>query len=71
MIFDGGGTFATVRAPEWDGDRLVLEGDAQSTNGVVRVRETITDHVRPVRGGLAGIDGEWVVYSVETVTRAS
>jgi hypothetical protein len=73
VIFDGGGTFATVRAPAWDGDRLVLEGDAQSANGVVRVRETITritsDRFEAVWAAYR--DGEWVVYSVETVTRAS
>jgi hypothetical protein len=71
VIFDGGGTFATVRARAWDGDRLVLEGDAHSTNGVVRVRETITritnDRFEAVWAAYR--DGEWEVYSVETVTR--
>ena len=73
VIFDGGGTFATVRGPAWEGDRLVLEGDARSTGGVARVRETITriaaDRFEAVWAAYR--DGAWAVYSVETVTRGS
>ena len=73
VIFDASGAFATVRARAWDGDRLVLEGDALSDNGAVRVRETITrisanrfDAVWEAR-----LNDEWVVYAIETVTRQS
>src|ERR1051326_7923245 len=30
VIFDGSGTFATVRSQGWTGDKLVLEGEARS-----------------------------------------
>ena len=71
VTFDGAGTFATVRSPGWRGDRLVLEGEARSKGGVIRVRETI------VRQGPrrfeatweAHRDGEWLAYAIETVTR--
>ena len=73
VIFDASGAFATVRARAWNGDRLVLEGDALSDNGVVRVRETITrisaDRFEAVWE--AHLNGEWVVYAIETVTRQS
>lgn len=73
VIFDGSGAFATVRARAWDGDRLVLEGDALSANGTLRVRETITrisaDRFEAVWE--AYVNGEWAVYAIETVTRDS
>jgi hypothetical protein len=40
-IFDGSGTYAVVRSRGWTGGTLILEGDALSTGGSVRVRETI------------------------------
>jgi hypothetical protein len=42
MIFDSQGLQGTVRSSGWAGDVLVLEGDARTPGGVVRVRETIT-----------------------------
>jgi hypothetical protein len=71
VIFDGGGTFATVRSPGWAGDRLVLEGEARSKGGTVRVRETIS-RVSPQRFEAvweAYRDGAWSAYAVETATR--
>ncbi|HEX8642124.1 MAG TPA: hypothetical protein VF704_13350 [Allosphingosinicella sp.] len=71
IIFDGSGTYAVVRSPGWQGARLVLEGDARSAGGVVRVRETI------IRLGddeftatwEAYRNRAWSPYSVERVTR--
>lgn len=71
VIFDGSGTFATVRSPGWSGDKLVLEGEARSTGGTVRVRETIS-RVSPQRFEAvweAYRNGGWTTYAVETVTR--
>ena len=72
IIFNRDGTHAIVRAPGgWQGDRLVLEGDARSAGGVVRVRETITrlgaDEF--VATWEAYRNGAWSAYSVERVTR--
>lgn len=71
VIFDGAGAFAIVRAAGWEGDVLVFEGEAFSAGGSVRVRETITrisaDRFDAVWGALR--DGDWAVYSTETVTR--
>jgi hypothetical protein len=71
VIFDGSGTYATVRSPGWAGDRLVLEGEARSPNGVVRVRETITRLTAQRFEAVweAYRDGKWVPYALETVTR--
>jgi hypothetical protein len=70
-VFDSSGAFGVVRAPGWQGDRLVLEGDVRSPGGVVRVRETITrlgpDRFRAVWE--AQRNGAWSVYSVEELTR--
>lgn len=71
VIFDGSGTFATVRSSGWAGDMLVLEGEARSKGGIVRVRETIS-RVSPQRFEAiweAYRDGAWSAYAVETVTR--
>jgi hypothetical protein len=71
VIFDGSGTFATVRSPGWAGDRLVLEGEARSKGGTVRVRETIS-RVSPQRFEAvweAYRNGAWSTYAVETVMR--
>jgi hypothetical protein len=73
VIFDGGGTFATVRSRGWAGDKLVLEGEARSKGGTVRVRETIS-RVSPQRFEAvweAYRNGAWSAYVVETVTRRS
>lgn len=73
VIFDGGGTFATVRSQGWAGEKLVLEGEARSKGGTVRVRETIS-RVSSERFEAiweAHRDGAWSVYAVETVTRRS
>jgi hypothetical protein len=72
VIFDGGGAFATVRSPGWAGDKLVLEGEARSKGGTVRVRETIS-RISPQRFEAvweAYRNGAWSAYAVETVTRA-
>ena len=71
VIFDGSGTFATVRSPGWADDRLVLEGEARSKGGTVRVRETIS-RVSPQRFEAvweAYRNGAWSTYAVETVMR--
>lgn len=71
VIFDGSGTFATVRSPGWSGDKLVLEGEARSKAGTVRVRETIS-RVSAQRFEAvweAYRNGAWSAYAVETVTR--
>jgi hypothetical protein len=73
VVFDASGAFATVRAPGWDGARLVLEGEVRSPGGTVRVRESITrlgpDCFRAVWE--AERDGKWTTYSVEEATRRS
>ena len=71
VIFDGGGTLATVRSPGWAGDKLVLEGEARSKGGTVRVRETITrvSSQRFEAVWEAYRNGVWSTYAVETVTR--
>jgi hypothetical protein len=71
IIFAGGGTYAVVRSPGWQGAKLVLEGDARSPGGVVRVRETIERQSddRFVATWEAYRNGSWSAYSVERVTR--
>ena len=71
IIFDAGGTYAIVRSPGWQGERLVLEGDARSAGGVVRVRETITRLSADsfLATWEAYRQGAWSAYSVERVTR--
>src|SRR4051812_42649401 len=71
VIFDGGGTWATVRSQGWVGDKLVLEGEARSKGGTVRVRETIS-RVSPERFEAvweAYRGGAWSAYALESVTR--
>jgi hypothetical protein len=71
-IFDSAQTMGTVRSPGWSGDVLVLEGDAASTEGTVRVRETITrrgpDELHAVWEAKSG--ETWSAYSIETLRRA-
>jgi hypothetical protein len=71
IIFAGSGTYAIVRSPGWQGERLVLEGDARSSGGVVRVRETITrlGENEFVATWEAYRNGAWSPYSVERATR--
>ncbi|CAN7584554.1 hypothetical protein LJR219_004326 [Phenylobacterium sp. LjRoot219] len=71
VIFDGSGTFATVRSRGWTGDKLVLEGEARSKGGTVRVRETIS-RLSPQQFDAvweAHRNGVWSAYAVETVIR--
>jgi hypothetical protein len=73
VVFDGSGTMATVRSPGWSGDKLVLEGEARSMGGKVRVRETIS-RVSPQRFEAvweAYRNGAWSAYAIESVTRRS
>ena len=72
IIFDTSGTYAVVRSPGWRGDTLVLEGDARSMRGPLRVRETIrrlsADRFRATWDALR--HGKWSTYAIETATRA-
>lgn len=70
-IFDSQNTFGTVRSRGWNGDVLVLEGDAMTAQGTTTVRETITrkgaDEFHAV---WEAKDGEtWSAYSLETLRR--
>jgi hypothetical protein len=71
-IFDMSGTYAVVRSPGWRGDTLVLEGDARSTHGSLRVRESIqrlsADRFKATWQALRA--GKWSTYAIETATRA-
>jgi hypothetical protein len=72
VVFDSSGTYAIVRSPGWKKDgTLVLEGDARSTNGIVRVRETIrrisADEFHATWE--AEREGSWRAYSVERAKR--
>lgn len=71
IIFDATGTYAVVKSTGWKDGKLVLEGDARSAGGVVRVRETITrlGDDRFVATWEAYRNGVWSAYSVERVTR--
>lgn len=70
-ITDSAGTFGTVRSKGWNGDVLVLEGEAATTTGRATVRETITrrgpDAFDAVWESLA--EGQWTPYSVEHLRR--
>jgi hypothetical protein len=70
-VFDVSGTYAVVRSRGWQGDTLVLDGDARSAGGSMRVRETIrrlSDHkFKATWEALRG--GKWSAYAVETATR--
>ena len=70
-IFDASGTYAVVRSPGWAGETLVLNGDARSSGGTMRVRETIlrltANEFRATWEALRG--GKWSVYAIETATR--
>ena len=70
-IFDASGTYAVVRSPGWAGETLVLNGDARSSGGTMRVRETIrrltANEFKATWEALRG--GKWSVYAIETATR--
>ena len=71
FIFDSSGAYGVVRAPGWDGDRLVLTGEAHAKSGPTKVRETITRH-GPERFDAvweALVDGAWKPYSIEQARR--
>lgn len=71
FVFDSSGAYGIVRSRGWEGDRLVLEGEAQSRGGPTKVRETITrvgpDQFHAVWEALQ--DGSWKAYSIKQVTR--
>lgn len=70
-VFDVSGTHAVVRSTGSESDVLVLEGDATSPGGSMRVRETIRSLSKnkfearweALRGGT------WSTYALETATR--
>ena len=70
-IFDRSGTYAVVRSSGWKGDTLVLEGDAHSAGGTMRVRETIRrvneNEFKATWEALRG--GNWSAYAIETAKR--
>jgi hypothetical protein len=71
FVFDSSGAYGIVRAREWNGDRLVLEGEAHSKSGPTKVRETITrlgpNRFEAVWEAMQG--GSWKAYSIEEATR--
>ena len=71
FVFDSSGAYGIVRARGWEGDRLVLEGEAQSARGATKVRETITrlGHDRFDAVWEALQEGRWQAYSIEQVRR--
>ena len=70
-VFDSSGVHAVVTAAGWTGEKLVLEGEARSANGVTRVRETIErlgpDEFLATWESKRG--EQWSAYSVERATR--
>lgn len=71
IIFDKSGTYALIRSRRWKNGRLILEGDALSSGGSIRVRETIACISRDEFKALweARRDGTWQAYSDEHVVR--
>jgi hypothetical protein len=70
-IFDVSGTYAVVRSPGWADNALVLEGNALSSGGSMRVRETIR-RVGPdefTATWEAFRKDKWSAYAVETAKR--
>jgi len=72
-IFDSQGIYGVIRSAGWNGDVLVLEGEARTDEGAVAVRETITrtgpSAFRAVWEMRTG--DTWVTYSIEELTRAA
>ena len=72
-IFDISGTHAVVRSKGWQGGTLVLEGDARSKNGSLRVRETnkrVSDSEFTATWE-AWRGGKWQAYALETARRVN
>jgi len=72
-IYDSGGTYGLVRAAGWRSDVLVLEGEARSPGGAIRVRQSLRRD-GPDRFFVtweAQRNGAWVPYSLEEATRRS
>jgi hypothetical protein len=71
IVFDGSGVYGIYRSRGWQGDTLVLEGEALSKGGATRSRETIRRlgprEFEAVWEALRG--GKWIAYSIERVTR--
>lgn len=72
-IFDVSGTWAVVRSPGWRGNMLILEGDATSSGGVLRVRETIT---RAGPNSFTAVwearrEQTWIPYALEQIERVA
>jgi hypothetical protein len=72
VVFDNQGVHGVVRSAGWNGDVLVLQGEAHTASGVVTVRETITRIDETAFRAMWEMRSgeEWVAYSVEELTRA-
>ena len=72
-IFDASGTYAVVRSPGWNGDTMMLNGEARSGGGTMRVRETIRrlsdNEFKATWESLRA--GKWSVYAIETARRVA
>ena len=71
VIFDKSGTYALMRGAGWQDGRLVLNGEARSAGGTIKVRETISciDQNRFNARWEAFRNGSWSAYSDEHVVR--
>jgi hypothetical protein len=71
FLFDNQGIHGTVRSSGWTGDVMVLEGEARTSAGIVRVRETITrvDQTNFRAVWEMHADNKWIPYSVEQLKR--
>jgi hypothetical protein len=71
IIVDSNGTNGSVRSRGWNGDTLILEGEARSPGGAFPVRETIT-RLGPSEFKAvweAKLEAGWTTYSVERIRR--
>lgn len=73
VLFDSRGTHGTVRSKGWNGDTLVLRGEARGKGGVRVVRETITKlgQVECKAVWEARSETGWEPYSIEHLTRVA
>jgi hypothetical protein len=71
VILQSDGVLGTVRSRGWQGDTLVLEGDARQKPAPVHVRETIRREgpAKFTATWEAEANGKWVTYSVEKLRR--